>query len=81
MVKWYLFLKLLEKLLRLHGEGQEFAIYFLDYFEQFNCSERSVVQFLKQNAFFTSSWRFLRSDTLEQLEFTSLATLKKTLTS
>ena len=26
-------------------------------------------QFLKQNAFLTCSWRFLRSNTLEQLEF------------
>ena len=31
-------------------------------------SERSV-QLLKQNTFLTCSWRFLRSDTIEQLEF------------
>ena len=35
---------------------------------QEECSERSV-QFWKQNAFLTYAWRFLRSNTIEQLEF------------
>jgi hypothetical protein len=34
-------------------------------------SERSVHFFLKQNAFLTCSWRFLRSITLEQFKFNS----------
>ena len=29
----------------------------------------TAVQFLKKNAFLTCSWRFLRSNTLEQLGF------------
>ena len=34
------------------------------------CNSR-LKQFLIKNAFLTHSWRFLRSNTLEQLEFTS----------
>ena len=49
------------KLFKLEAEGPEFEL------EQFTNSERSV-QFLKQNAFLTFSWRFPRSNTLEQLD-------------
>ena len=37
--------------------------------EQFIQTVKRSEQCLKQDALFTSSWRFLRSDTLEQLEF------------
>ena len=47
-----------EKLLRIEAEGQEFAKSF-EITRTWN-SERSE-QFLKQNAFLTCSWRFLRS--------------------
>ena len=32
-------------------------------------AKRTSVQCLKQNAYFTYSWRFLRSNTIEQLKF------------
>ena len=54
-----------KKLLKFEAEGQEiFEITRTIY----SNSERSE-QFLKQNAPLTYSWRFLRSNTLEQLKF------------
>ena len=54
-----------EKLLKFETEGREFAKC-LRSLEQ--CSEMSE-QFLKQNVLLTYSWRFLRSNTSEQLDF------------
>ena len=56
-----------EKLLKFEAEGQEFAKSEITITIYLN-RERSE-QFLKQNAFLTCSWRFLRSNELEELEF------------
>ena len=58
-----------EKLLKFPVEGREFAN-FLRLLERFSeLVNVQYVQFLKQYAFFTCSWSFLRSNRLEQLEF------------
>ena len=55
-----------EKLFKLEAEGREF-VKILRSIEQFNQTGKD--QFLKQNAFLTCSWSFLRSNILQQLEF------------
>ena len=53
----------LRKTLKFEAEGWA-------YFKKKKCSNsKRSVQFLKQNAFLTCSWRFLRPNILEQLEF------------
>ena len=55
--------------MKFEAEGREFAKRIRSLTRTiFSNSERSV-QFLKQNAFLTSSWSFLRSNMLEKLEF------------
>ena len=58
----------MEKLLKFEAEGREFAK-FLRSLEQFIQTVQGQNNFWKQNAFLTSSWRFLISNRLEQLEF------------
>ena len=61
-----------ESLLKFEAEGREFAK-FLSSLEQFILTVKCQdIQFLKQNAFQTYSWRFLRSDTLNQLKLKSV---------
>ena len=55
-----------EKLLKFEAEGREFAK-FLRSLEQFIQTVKGQNNFWQQNVFLTCSWRFLRSDTLEQL--------------
>ena len=50
------------------SEGREFAK-FLRSLEQFILTVKGQNNFWKQNAFLTCSWRFVRSNKLEQLEF------------
>ena len=57
-----------EKLLKFKAEGQEFAK-ILRSLEQFIQTVKGQNNCLKQNAFLTCSWRFLRSQTIEQLLF------------
>ena len=57
-----------EKLLKFEAEGLEFAK-ILRSLEQFIQTVKGQNNFWKQNAFLTCSWRFLRSNNLEQLEF------------
>ena len=57
-----------EKLLKFEAEGREFAK-ILKSLEQFLRTVKSQNNVWQQNAFLTCSWRFLRSNTLEQLEF------------
>ena len=52
-----------EKLLKFEADGREFAKIFRATF-----SHSRSEQFLKQNAFLTCSWRFLKPNMLEQLE-------------
>ena len=59
-----------EKLLKFEAEGREFAT-FLRSLKQFIQTVRGQNNFWLQNAFLTCSWRFLRSNKLEQLEFKS----------
>ena len=59
---------MIEKNFFSEAEGREFAKYFKITRIINSNSERSV-QFMKNNAFLTCSWRFLRANTLEQLEF------------
>ena len=54
-----------EKVLKFKTDSQEFATILRSIYSN---SERQL-QFLKHNAFVTFSGRFLRSDTLEKLEF------------
>ena len=54
--------------LKFEAEGQEFAK-FLRSLEQFVQMVIGQNNFWQQNAFLTCSWRFLRSNELEQLEF------------
>ena len=56
-----------EKLLKFETEGREFAQVLRSLLVIYSNNERSV-QFWKQNAFLTCSWRFFRSNTLEQFE-------------
>ena len=56
-----------DKLFKLDAGGQELENFFEIIRTIFSNSERSV-QFLNKNAFLTCSWRFLRSNTLQQLE-------------
>ena len=55
-----------EKLFKLEVEGREF-VKNLRSLEQFIRTVKD--HFLKQNALLTCSWRFLRSNILQQLEF------------
>ena len=57
-----------DKLFKLDAGGQEFENFFEIIRTIFSNGERSE-QFLKQNDFLTCSWRFLRSNTLQQLEY------------
>ena len=57
-----------KKLLKFEAEGQEFAK-FLRSLEQFVQTVKVPNNYCQQNAFLTYSWRFLRSNKLEQLEF------------
>ena len=57
-----------EKLLKFEAEGRELAK-FLRSLEQFIQTVKGQNNFWKQNAFLTCSWRFLRSNNLEQLGF------------
>ena len=57
-----------EKLLKLEAEGREFAN-ILRSLEQFVRTVKVQNNFWQQDAFSTCSWRFLRYDRLEQLEF------------
>ena len=57
-----------EKLLKLEAEGREFSK-ILRSLEQFIQTVKGQNNFWKQNAFLTCSWRFLKSNKLEQLEF------------
>ena len=54
--------------LNFKAEGQEFAN-FSRSLEQFIQTVKGQNNFWKQNVFLTCSWRFLRSNTLEQLKF------------
>ena len=55
-----------EKLLKFEAEGRELAN-FLRSLEQFIPTVKGQNNFWKQNVFLTCSWKFLRSNTLEQL--------------
>ena len=57
-----------EKLLKFEAEGQEFGN-FLRSLKQFIQTVKGQNNFCKHNTFLTCSWRFLRSNKLEQLEF------------
>ena len=57
-----------QKLLKFEAEGQEFAKK-LGSVEQFIETVKSQNIFWWQNSFLTCSWRFLRSNKSEQLEF------------
>ena len=57
-----------EKLLKFEAEGREFAKKFRS-LDQFIQTVKGQDNFWQQNAFLTCSWRFLRSNKLEQLEF------------
>ena len=59
-----------EKLLKFKAESQE-CTKFLRSLEQFIQTVKGQNTFWQQNAFLTCSWRFLRSNKLEQLEFKS----------
>ena len=54
--------------LKFEAEGRRFAK-ILRSLEQFVRTVKGQNSFWKQNAFLTCSWRFLRSNKLEQLEF------------
>ena len=56
------------KLLKFEAESREFAK-ILRSLEQFIQTVKGQNNFWQQNAFSTSSWRFLISNKLEQLEF------------
>ena len=56
-----------EKFWKFEAEGREFAKIFRS-LEQFFRTVKGQNNFWLQNAFLTSSWRFLRSNKLEQLE-------------
>ena len=55
-----------EKLLKFEAEGREFAK-ILRSLEQFIQTVKGQNNFWLQNAFLTCSWRFLRSQKIEQL--------------
>ena len=57
-----------EKILKFEAEGREFAK-ILRSLEQFVRTVKGQNNFWQQNAFLTCSWRFLRPNKLEQLEF------------
>ena len=57
-----------EKLLKFEAEGREFAK-IMRSLEQFVCTVKCQNNFLVANAFLTCSWRYLRPNKLEQLEF------------
>jgi len=57
-----------EKLLKFEAAGREFAKV-LRSLQQFILTVKGQNNFWKHNAFLTCSWRFLRSNKLEQLEF------------
>ena len=59
-----------KKLLNYKAKGREFAK-ILRSLEKFIQTVKAQNNFWQQNAFLTSSWRFLRSNKLEQLEFKS----------
>ena len=60
-----------EKLLKFKAEGREFAKVF-EITRTINSNSESSDQFLKQNAFLTCYWKFLRCIILEQLKLKSL---------
>ena len=57
-----------EKLLKFEAEGQEYAN-FLRSLEQFIQTVKGQNNFWQQKAFVTCSWRFFRSNKLEQSYF------------
>ena len=57
-----------EKIWKFEAEGREFAK-ILRSLEQFVQTVKGQNNFWQQNAFLTCSWKFLRYDKLEQLEF------------
>ena len=57
-----------EKLLKFEGEGREFSK-FLRSVKQFIPTLKGQNNFWYQNAFLTCSWKFLRSNKVEQLKF------------
>ena len=57
-----------EKLLKFEAEGREFAIFFRS-LEQFVQKVKGQINFWWQKVFLTCSWKFLRYDKLEKLEF------------
>ena len=56
------------KTFEFEAEGREFANIFIS-LEQFVQTVKGQNNFWQQNDFLTCSWRFLRSNKLEQLEF------------
>ena len=54
--------------MKLEAEGQEFAK-FLRLLEQFNPAVNFQNNFPEKNTFLTCSWRFLRCNKSEQLQF------------
>ena len=70
--KWYFVTKIVlvieKKLLKFEAEGQEFAK-LLRSLKQFIQTVKGQINFWYQNAFLTCSWRFLRSNKLEQFKF------------
>ena len=57
-----------EKVLKFEAEGREFAK-ILRSLEQFVRTVKGQNNFWQQNVFLACSWRFLRCNNLEQLEF------------
>ena len=58
--------------LRIDFEIQDWRLRICKFFEitwNFSSNSERSVQFLKQNVFLTCSWRFVRSNTLQQLKF------------
>ena len=53
--------------MKFEAEGPRICKFF-EIITAINSDSETSVQLLKQNAFLTCSWRFLRSNTLEQLE-------------
>ena len=58
-----------ENLLIFEAEGQEFAKILRSLARTIYLNKERSEEFLKQSAFLTCSWRFLKSNTLEQLYF------------
>jgi hypothetical protein len=67
-----------EKLLKFKAEGREFAK-FLRSLEQLIQTMKVQNNFWQHNAFLTCSWRFLRSNKLEQLELLGFRNMQEKL--